>query len=71
VAKIAELVEAKTLEGVVDVRDESDRQGLRVVVEVRKREKMIRVSTLLPRWPVILPTLPGPTSLQHTFSSPK
>ncbi|KAF5833451.1 DNA gyrase, A subunit [Dunaliella salina] len=35
VVKIAELVEAKTLEGVVDVRDESDRQGLRVVVELK------------------------------------
>jgi len=34
VTKVAELVEAKTIEGVVDVRDESDRQGLRVVVEV-------------------------------------
>lgn len=34
VVKIAELVEAKTLTGVADVRDESDRQGLRVVVEV-------------------------------------
>jgi len=36
VAKIADLVEARTLEGVSDVRDESDRTGLRVVVEVRK-----------------------------------
>lgn len=34
VTKIAELVEAKILTGISDVRDESDRQGLRVVVEV-------------------------------------
>lgn len=34
VVKIAELVEAKILTGVADVRDESDRQGVRVVVEV-------------------------------------
>ncbi len=35
VQRIAELVEDKTIEGVADVRDESDREGLRVVVEVR------------------------------------
>ena len=28
------LVESKAIEGVTDVRDESDRDGLRVVVEV-------------------------------------
>ena len=36
VEKIAHLVEDKTLEGVSDVRDESDRSGVRVVVEVKK-----------------------------------
>jgi hypothetical protein len=36
VKAIAELVEGKVVEGVADIRDESDRQGLRVVVEVRK-----------------------------------
>ena len=35
VERIAELVESKALDGVTDVRDESDREGLRVVVEVR------------------------------------
>ncbi|KAI8463558.1 MAG: DNA gyrase, A subunit [Monoraphidium minutum] len=34
--KIAELVEAKTIEGVADVRDESDRTGVRLVVEVKR-----------------------------------
>ncbi len=34
VQHIAELVDNKTLEGVSDIRDESDREGLRVVVEV-------------------------------------
>lgn len=34
VQKIAELVEDKTIEGVSDVRDESDREGMRVVIEV-------------------------------------
>ncbi|GLC46870.1 hypothetical protein PLESTM_001936500 [Pleodorina starrii] len=36
VAAIAELIESKQLEGVSDVRDESDRTGVRVVVEVKK-----------------------------------
>ncbi len=36
VSKIAELVEAGTLPEVSDVRDESDRNGMRVVVEVKK-----------------------------------
>ena len=35
VERIAALVESKAIEGVADVRDESDREGLRVVVEVR------------------------------------
>ncbi len=36
VSKIAELVEAGTLTEVSDVRDESDRKGMRIVVEVKK-----------------------------------
>ncbi|MBI1975025.1 MAG: DNA gyrase subunit A [Parcubacteria group bacterium] len=35
VAKIAELVEAKRIEGIRDIRDESDKEGLRVVVELK------------------------------------
>ena len=36
VEKIAHLARDKKIEGISDVRDESDRQGLRVVVEVRR-----------------------------------
>ena len=36
VEKIAELVRDKRLEGISDLRDESDRDGLRVVVELKK-----------------------------------
>eukprot|EP00883_Tetradesmus_obliquus_P009307 jgi/Sobl393_1/20105/SZX79179.1 len=36
VQRIAELVEAKTLDGIADVRDESDRTGVRLVVEVKR-----------------------------------
>ena len=36
VEKIAQLVREKKMEGISDVRDESDRHGLRVVVELRR-----------------------------------
>ena len=42
VAKIAELANEKRIEGISDVRDESDRRGLRVVVEV-KRDAMANI----------------------------
>ncbi len=34
--KIADLVKEKRLEGITDLRDESDRQGMRVCIELRK-----------------------------------
>jgi len=36
VEKIAELVREKKIEGITDLRDESDRNGIRIVIEVRK-----------------------------------
>jgi len=36
VERIAELVKEKRIEGISDLRDESDKQGVRVVVEVKK-----------------------------------
>lgn len=36
VEKIAELVREKKIDGIVDLRDESDRKGMRIVIEVRK-----------------------------------
>ena len=36
VQRIAELVKEKKLEGISDIRDESDRQGVRVVIEVKR-----------------------------------
>ncbi len=38
IEKIAELVQTKKLEGIADVRDESDREGLRVVIDLKKDE---------------------------------
>ncbi len=42
VAKIAELVNEKKIEGISDVRDESDRDGLRIVIEI-KRDAMASI----------------------------
>ncbi|MFV1956194.1 MAG: DNA gyrase subunit A [bacterium] len=36
--KIAELVKEKRLEGIADLRDESDRDGMRLVVEIKRDE---------------------------------
>lgn len=36
VEKIAELVRDKTIEGITDLRDESDRGGMRIVIELRR-----------------------------------
>ena len=57
VEKIAELVRDKKLEGISDLRDESDRDGIRVVVELKK-------GTM---GQVVLNTLYKNTQLQDTF----
>lgn len=36
IIRIAELVKEKRIEGISDIRDESDRQGVRVVIEIKK-----------------------------------
>ncbi len=36
ISRIAELVRDKTVEGIADIRDESDRQGIRVVIEIKR-----------------------------------
>ncbi|KAH7547670.1 hypothetical protein JRO89_XS14G0000700 [Xanthoceras sorbifolium] len=36
VEKIAELVENKSLDGISDIRDESDRSGMRIVIELKR-----------------------------------
>ncbi|MCL5286929.1 MAG: DNA gyrase subunit A, partial [Acidobacteria bacterium] len=39
IERIAELVQTKKLEGIGDVRDESDRDGMRIVIEVKRGEE--------------------------------
>jgi DNA gyrase subunit A len=58
VVKIAELVNEKKIEGISDVRDESDRNGMRIVIEV-KRDAMASV---------VLSKLYKYTPLQSYFS---
>ena len=38
IEKIAELVQDKTIEGISDLRDESDREGMRIVIELKRGE---------------------------------
>ena len=55
--RIAELVHEKRIEGISDVRDESDKSGMRVVIELRRGE--------VPE--VVLNNLYKNTQLQDTF----
>jgi DNA gyrase subunit A len=57
VEKIAELVHEKKIEGISDLRDESDKSGMRVVIELKRGE--------VPE--VILNNLYKQTQLQDTF----
>jgi len=55
--KIAELVHDKRIDGVADLRDESDRQGIRIVIELKRGE--------IPE--VVLNNLYRNTQMQTTF----
>ena len=57
IEKIAELVKDKRVEGIADIRDESSREGMRIVIDVRKGEPS----------QVILNNLYKLTPLQDTF----
>ncbi|KMM81074.1 DNA gyrase subunit A [Pseudomonas deceptionensis] len=57
IEKIAELVKEKKLEGITELRDESDKDGMRVVIELRRGE--------VPE--VILNNLYAQTQLQAVF----
>src|SRR5881396_524962 len=57
IEKIAELITAKRIEGISDIRDESDRHGMRIVIELKRGEQGL----------VILNNLYNLTSMQTTF----
>jgi len=57
VEKIAELVREKKIDGITDLRDESDRKGMRIVIELRR--------DVVPK--VVLNNLFKHTQMQSTF----
>ncbi len=57
IEKIAELVKEKKLEGISELRDESDKDGLRIVIELRKGEM----------GDVVLNNLYAQTAMQSVF----
>ncbi|HZP03058.1 MAG TPA: DNA gyrase subunit A [Terriglobia bacterium] len=57
IERIAQLVQDKKIDGISDVRDESDREGMRIVVELKRGEQP----------EVILNNLYKHTQLQETF----
>ena len=59
VEKIASLVRDKKIEGIAEVRDESDREGLRVVIDLKKEKQDFA--------PVILNQLYKQTPLEVTY----
>jgi DNA gyrase subunit A len=57
IERIAQLVQDKKIEGISDIRDESDRDGMRIVIELKRGEQP----------EVILNNLYKHTQLQETF----
>lgn len=57
IERIAELVKEKKIEGISELRDESDKDGMRIVIEVKKSESA----------EVLLNNLYSQTQLQTTF----
>jgi DNA gyrase subunit A len=57
IERIAELVRDKKIEGISDLRDESDREGMRIVIEIKKDEPA----------QVVLNNLYKMTSMQTSF----
>ena len=58
IERIAELVREKKIEGITDLRDESDRRGMRIVIELRRDDNA----------KVILNNLYKKSALQTNFS---
>ena len=58
IERIAELVNSKTIDGISDIRDESDRDGMRIVVELKRGAES----------QIVLNQLFKHTSMQESFS---
>ena len=59
ISKIADLVKDKRIEGISDLRDESNKQGLRIVIELKKEAVVMKIQNQLYKY----------TQLQNTFNA--
>ncbi|AAK39823.1 DNA gyrase A-subunit (nucleomorph) [Guillardia theta] len=59
IAKLADLVNSKIIQGISDIRDESDRKGIRIVIEIKRDYDPIKIVKIILK----------KSSLQITFSS--
>lgn len=59
IAKIADLVKDRKIEGISDLRDESNKQGIRVVIELKKDAVVNKIQNQLYKY----------TQLQNTFNA--
>lgn len=59
VAKIAEMVKEKKIEGISDLRDESNREGMRIMIELKREAMPKKVQNQLYKY----------TQLQNTFNT--
>ncbi|MEB3359348.1 MAG: DNA gyrase subunit A [Synechococcales bacterium] len=74
IEKIAELVNQGRIEGIADIRDESDREGMRIVIELRRDEqpeqilnKLYRLTPLQSNFGVIMLALDNGRPRQMTL----
>lgn len=74
IEKIAELVNQNRIEGIADIRDESDREGMRVVIELRREvqpavviDKLYKLTPLQTNFGVILLALSNGQPRQMTL----
>ena len=59
ISKIADLVKDKKIEGISDLRDESNKQGIRIVIELKKEAVVKKIQNQLYKY----------TQLQNTFNA--
>ncbi|MDC0449211.1 DNA gyrase subunit A, partial [bacterium] len=59
ISKIADLVKSKRIEGISDLRDESNKEGMRIVIELKRDAVVKKVQNRLFKY----------TQLQNTFST--
>ena len=66
IEKIADLVRSKKIEGLSDIRDESDREGMRVVLELKRGEDRLesKVIRIVAKGEDYVLSTPGPGKME-------